>query len=180
MGLVMDNFGRRSKFLVVACGLASIVFLVLGISNSRSTVWIGTVLFAVNNSLSDLAIVMVPIIVGPSRAGVAYGLYGILGNSFDALTRFLSGVILESGDNGVVIYVWFPSAITFMGVLAWTGVYVLESRMSSIETPLDQIIETRMEYFHFATLCGIATESPELEEDRSSGNVDEVSEEMHV
>jgi hypothetical protein len=177
MGLYMDKFGRRSIVLVVACGMLLIGFLVLGIFKSSTAVWVVTVLFAINNSFSDLAIVTIPIIVGPSRAGVAYGLYGILGNTFDAMTSLLAGVIMESGDNGAEIFIWFSTAIAFLGTLAWVGVYVLESRMSFIETPLDQIVETRMEHFHFATLCAIAEESPELEEDRASGDVDVVLEE---
>jgi MFS family permease len=185
MGRAMDKFGHRSKFFLVGTGLASIGYLLLGISESSAAVWIGSVLFAINNSFGAHVIVMLPMIVGSSRAGLAYGVYGILGNIFDASTSFLSGVILDSGDNGAEMYVWFTFAMTFMGVLAWIGVYVLESRISFIETPLDQIIETRIEYFHFATLCGVAmendTESPGLEnKDSASGDVDEVPEEIHA
>jgi hypothetical protein len=168
MGRAMDKFGHRSKFFLVGTGLASIGYLLLGISESSAAVWIGSVLFAINNSFGAHVIIMLPMIVGSSRAGLAYGLYGILGNIFDASTSFLSGVILDSGDNGEEMYIWFTFAMTFMGVLAWIGVYVLESRISFIETPLDQIIETRIEYFHFATLCGVDmendAESTELEE----------------
>jgi hypothetical protein len=184
MGRAMDKFGHRSKFFLVGTGLASTGYLLLGISESSAAVWIGTVLFAINDSFCAHVVIMLPMIVGSSRAGLAYGLYGILGNIFDASTSFLSGVILNSGNNGAEMYVWFTFAMTFIGFLAWIGVYVLESRISFIETPLDQIIETRIEYFHFATLCGIAmkndTESPELEEDSASGDVDEVSEEIHA
>jgi hypothetical protein len=97
-------------------------------------------------------------IAGRSHAGVAYGVYGILGNTVDALISFVAGVILDSGENGSVTFIWFSVGVMLMGVFAWIGVCVLESRMSFIETPLDQIVETRNEHLFLATLSGVAGE----------------------
>jgi hypothetical protein len=43
-----------------------------------------------------------------------------------------------------------------MGVFAWSGARVLESRMSFVETPLDQIVETRNEHLFLATSSGVS------------------------
>jgi MFS family permease len=158
VGLGTDKFGKRSRLLAFASGVGLLAFLVLATTNDSAVVWVGTALLAVLNSFVDTGLVTIPMIAGRSHAGVAYGVYGILGNTVDALISFVAGVILDSGENGSVTFIWFSVGVMLMGVSAWIGVCVLESRMSFIETPLDQIVETRNEHLFLATLSGVAGE----------------------
>jgi MFS family permease len=172
MGFLTDKIGARARLnFVAACfGLAALVILLS--SDGSTVVWVATVLFAIMTSYADLAIVTIPLIVGPARAGLGYGMYSILGNTIDALNAYIAGVLLELPDgDGDTIFLLYSSVIAGVGVLCFVGVYLLEKDVSFMESPISHIIETSLGTLHSASMCSvIVAASPDDESGKGELN----------
>ena len=88
MGPLSDKYGQRSGSLGVFTIMACLAFVLLAVSDGGTTpVWIASILFAIQYGFGDtVAYISIRLIVGPSRAGIGYGVYGIVGNLMATVT----------------------------------------------------------------------------------------------
>lgn len=162
MGQLSDNWGRRSSCLAIASALSMIGFFVLAVSAGGSaSVWVATLLFALQYGFGDtVAYLSIRFIVGVSRAGVGYGVYGILGNLIATVVPIIGGVLMDQPDNGNDKVLWYFFGLMGIGVLCWVGVLLLEGHRSLLELPAEKVIETTDEDLQLAALCFVVGENP--------------------
>lgn len=157
LGILTDKIGSRAKICVIMALLGLIACVIMISTEKSPVVWVATILFAFVTGYADLAIVMIPVIVGPTRAGMGYGVYAIFGNLIDSFTAYLSGVLLLNGD---LAFLWFSALAFLLGILSYICVYFLERKMSFLERPLSKIVETDMKSYHYASMCEVVLDPP--------------------
>jgi len=153
VGLAIDHYGFRTLFFVIGCfgGIGGFVLLLL--VKSSTAVWIATLCFSILTAMHHHAIVLIPLVVGTSKAGAGYGLYGLIGNLTDALLTILAGAVLGNGN--IDNFLLFSVALMLAGILSWLGVYFLERKRSFVDLPLSKIIETSTLSLHVASLMHV-------------------------
>ena len=149
-GILTDKYGHRTILFTIGCIFGLAGFLALLFGSQPFVVWIATALISVMNGMQDHAIVIIPLVVGNSRVGAGYGLYGLLGNLFDALVSVISGQLLSGGNDDHFLI--FSAAIAVMGMISWIGVYFLERKRTFIEKPISEIVSTTAESLQAASL----------------------------
>jgi nitrate/nitrite transporter NarK len=183
MGGLSDRFGKRSLGLVIASSLSVVGFGVLALSSSGTApVWIASVLFALQYGFGDtVAYISIRFIVGVSRSGIGYGIYGVVGNLIATLVPMIGGFLIES-SNGTDKLLWYFTGLMALGTLFWVFVFLLEGPRSLLELPADQVIETSDEDLKLAALSYVASpvksSNPEDAIDEGSHGLD-VSTESH-
>ena len=116
-------------------------------------VWVASVLFALQYGFGDtVAYISIRFIVGVSRAGIGYGIYGIIGNLTATVVPIVGGVLLDM-DGGNEIVCWYFAGLMLFGALCWLVVRCGEGKRSLLELPEKEIIETSDEDVHLAALA---------------------------
>jgi len=154
MGALSDKCGKRSMSLFFACLLSMFGFIILALSTGGSVaVWVASVLFALQYGFGDtVAYISIRFIVGVSRAGIGYGIYGIIGNLAATVVPIVGGVLLDM-DGGNEIVCWYFAGLMLFGALCWLVVRCGEGKRSLLELPEKEIIETSDEDVHLAALA---------------------------
>eukprot|EP01043_Picozoa_sp_COSAG02_P018633 COSAG02_NODE_875_length_16279_cov_199.143078_3_plen_1291_part_00 len=157
MGPLSDKYGQRSLFLSAFTAFALLGFVLLAISggDNAAHVWVASLLFALQYGFGDtVAYISIRLIVGTSRAGVGYGVYGILGNLMATLVPLVGGMIMEM-DNSNDLICWYFAFLMLLGTACWMGVRWLEGPLSFLELPSSAIIETDDDHLQAACLAMI-------------------------
>ena len=107
-GPLSDKYGKRSLSLASACLLSVIGFAILAVSTGGDApVWVASMLFALQYGFGDtVAYISIRFIVGVSRAGVGYGIYGMLGNLIATLVPIIGGALMDQ-SNGEDKVLWY-------------------------------------------------------------------------
>jgi hypothetical protein len=132
-------------------GLVGCVLLLL--FEQPFAAWAATILFGILNALQDHAIVLIPLVVGESKAGAGYGLYGLLGNLSGAIITAGAGMVL--GMDGLDEFLLFSIALMAAAIFSWLGVYFLERKRSFVELPTSEIVTTSTISLHVASLMHV-------------------------
>jgi len=170
MGPLSDRYGKRSMSLAVVSLLSGVGFVILAASSGGDApVWIATMLFAFQYGFGDtVSYLSIRFIVGVSRAGVGYGVYGVFGNLIATVVPIIGGALLEqsNGDDKVA---WYFAILMGLGALCWMMVLFLEGPRSLMELPADKVIETSDKDIQIAALATIFDRPVSLEpkEERS-------------
>eukprot|EP00978_Attheya_sp_CCMP212_P024794 scaffold78526_cov59-Attheya_sp.AAC.4 len=153
MGPLSDKYGRRSLSLAFVTTLSMIGFGILAISSGGSTsVWIASMLFALQYGFGDtVAYISIRFIVGVSRAGIGYGVYGIIGNLIATVVPIIGGTLMDQ-DNGEDKVLWYFTGLMAIGAASWVMVFILEGPRSLLELPANKVIETSDEDIKMAAL----------------------------
>eukprot|EP00549_Striatella_unipunctata_P019143 CAMPEP_0118681368 /NCGR_PEP_ID=MMETSP0800-20121206/4898_1 /TAXON_ID=210618 ORGANISM="Striatella unipunctata, Strain CCMP2910" /NCGR_SAMPLE_ID=MMETSP0800 /ASSEMBLY_ACC=CAM_ASM_000638 /LENGTH=656 /DNA_ID=CAMNT_0006577653 /DNA_START=25 /DNA_END=1995 /DNA_ORIENTATION=- len=156
MGPLSDKYGKRAESLAFFSACAAVGFLVLAVGpSSEMTVWIATVLFAFQYGFGDtVSYVSIRFIVDPSRTGIGYGIYSVIGNLITTAVAIVAGIIIE-GANGLTNLCWFFFGLLIFGVLSWVIVAVLEGSRSLLALPCEDIIETSDDDLRIAALTSV-------------------------
>lgn len=144
MGPLSDKHGHRSMFLSAFTALAFLGFVLLAISegDNAAHVWIASLLFALQYGFGDtVAYISIRLIVGPSRAGIGYGVYGIIGNLMATLVPLVGGMVMEM-ENSNDLICWYFAFLMLLGTVCWAGVRWVEGPLSFLELPAAAIVET--------------------------------------
>ena len=143
MGPVSDKYGKRSLSLATACLLSVVGFAILAVSTGGvASVWVASMLFALQYGFGDtVAYISIRFIVGVSRAGIGYGVYGVFGNLIATVVPIIGGALLDQ-NNGNDKVLWYFSGLMGLGALCWVAVRFLEGARSLLELPADKVIET--------------------------------------
>ena len=161
VGEMSDRIGKRSLCLALGSFLACIGFGVLAISsgaNGKVPAWIASVLFAIQYGVGDtIAYLSIRFIVGVSRSGIGYGIYGVFGNLIATLVPMIGGFLMESSSNGIDKVLYYFAGLMGLGTISWLMIYVLEGQRSLLELPADRVIETSDEDLKLAALSYIAS-----------------------
>lgn len=88
-----------------------------------------------------VAYISIRFIVGVSRAGIGYGVYGVFGNLIATIVPIIGGSLLDQ-NNGNDIVLWYFSGLMGLGALCWIMVFFLEGARSLLELPAEKVIET--------------------------------------
>jgi nitrate/nitrite transporter NarK len=178
MGYLSDRIGKRSLGLVIGSSLSVVGFGVLASSSGGTApVWIASTLFALQYGFGDtVAYISIRFIVGVSRSGIGYGIYGVVGNLIATLVPMIGGFLKES-SNGTDKLLWYFTGLMGLGTLCWIFVWLLEGPRSLLELPADQVIETSDEDLKLAALSYIASpvKSPVADEEEEDHNELDVS-----
>ena len=155
-GPISDKYGKRSLSLAVACLLSLIGFAILALSNGgNAPVWAASMLFAFQYGFGDtVAYISIRFIVGISRAGIGYGVYGIFGNLIATIVPIIGGALLEK-SNGNDKVLWYFCGLMALGSLCWVMVFFLEGARSLLELPAEKVIETSDKDVQMASLTYI-------------------------
>ena len=131
MGALSDRIGKRSLCLAMGSFLSVIGFGILAMSSSgKATVWVASVLFALQYGFGDtVAYISIRFIVGVSRSGIGYGIYGIFGNLIATLVPMIGGFLMET-PNGTDKLLWYFTGLMGLGTLCWCLVLILEGPRS--------------------------------------------------
>ena len=158
MGSLSDKYGHRSASLVIACLVSAVGFAVLAIATGGSAaVWTASMLFAIQYGFGDtVAYISIRFIVGVSRAGIGYGIYGIIGNLTATIVPIIGGVLLDMA-NGNELVCWYFFGLMVFGALCWVAVRILEGKRSLLELPAEKIIETNDEDLQIAALSYVVS-----------------------
>jgi len=156
MGPLSDKYGRRSLSLAFVTALSMIGFGILAMSTGGSTsVWIASMLFAFQYGFGDtVAYISIRFIVGVSRAGIGYGVYGIIGNLIATVVPIIGGALMDQ-DNGENKVLWYFAGLMALGSASWVMVFILEGPRSLLELPANKVIETSDEDIKMAALTYI-------------------------
>jgi MFS family permease len=103
-----------------------------------------------------VAYISIRFIVGVSRSGIGYGIYGVVGNLIATLVPMIAGFLIES-SNGTDTLLWYFTGLMALGSLFWVFVFLLEGPRSLLELPADQVIETSDEDLKLAALSYVAS-----------------------
>ena len=90
-------------------------------------------------------------ILQQNRAGIGYGVYGIIGNLMATVVPLIGGYIIE-GEDGNNMICWYFAALMLLGTLCWAGVRALEGDDSLLELPSEAVIETDDDHLRAACL----------------------------
>jgi nitrate/nitrite transporter NarK len=153
MGPLSDKYGRRSLSLAFVTSLSMIGFGILAMSKGGSTsVWIASMLFAIQYGFGDtVAYISIRFIVGVSRAGIGYGVYGIIGNLIATVVPIIGGTLMDQ-NNGEDKVLWYFTGLMALGAASWVMVFILEGPRSLLELPANKVIETSDEDIKMAAL----------------------------
>ena len=170
-----DKYGQRSPSLAVASLVSMIGFGVLAIATGGgAAVWVATILFALQYGFGDtVAYISIRFIVGVSRAGVGYGIYGVLGNLIATVVPIVGGVLLDLESGGEEYVCWYFAGLMFVGAVCWMLVRVLQGPRSLLELPADQIIETSDEDIRLAALSFVIDGTPPANHTPATKDVDD-------
>lgn len=159
MGEMSDRIGKRSPCLAFGSFLTVIGFFLLATSSGGGTsVWIASILFSLQYGFGDtVAYIAIRFIVGANRAGIGYGIYGVLGNLIATVVTVIGGFVIEGSANGIDNVLWYFCGIMFLGTLCWVMVYLLEGRRSILELPATDVIETSDADLQLAALTYIVS-----------------------
>lgn len=160
-GFFSDWFGRRSLSLAVACVVSLIGFAILALSSGGSApAWVASMLFAIQYGFGDtVAYLSIRLIVGVSRAGIGYGIYGIFGNLIATLVPIIGGSLMEK-PNGYDKTLWYFCGLMAFGAVCWVAVFFLEGPRSLLELPADKVIETADRDIQMAALTSVVEGAP--------------------
>jgi hypothetical protein len=154
-------------------------FGVLAVSDTgKLPAWLASVLFALQYGFGDtVAYISIRFIVGVSRSGLGYGIYGVVGNLITTLVRMIAGFLMESSSNGIDKVLWYFMGVMGFGTLCWILVFALEGPRSLLELPADQVIETCDEDLKLAALSDVASpiksnQSDDLEDTNGEGELE--------
>ena len=178
VGDLSDRIGKRSLCLALGSFLSVVGFGTLALSsgaNGKIPAWIASVLFAVQYGIGDtIAYISIRFIVGVSRSGIGYGIYGVVGNLIATLVPMIGGFLMET-SNGIDKVLFYFTGLMALGTLAWLTVFVLEGQRSLLELPADKVIETSDEDLKLAALSYIASpiRSDDPGDERDSNDGDE-------
>lgn len=158
MGALSDRIGKRALCLAVGSSLSIVGFTILAVSEGGNTaVWTASTLFALQYGFGDtVAYISIRFIVGVSRSGLGYGVYGVFGNLIATLVPLIGGFLMESTD-GTTKLLWYFTGLMAAGTLCWIIVLLLEGSRSLMELPADQVIETSDEDLKLAALAYVAS-----------------------
>ena len=156
-GFLMDRYGNRSLLLCTANFVGMVGFLVLKWSNRSIYLWVASICFAITVSFADLGIVTIPLLVHRSQVGIAYGIYGLMGNSLDTLLSLSAGWLMSRDKEDA--YIWLCSSFMLIGCFSWLVVFHLGKNQTFIEKPTKKIIHTSREDICLASLVDIAKKS---------------------
>lgn len=158
IGKTFDRYGSRGKIGIglTSGGLFGIVLLL--ITDSHVAVWIATVLLSAMTAGLFVCVPTIPMITGPARTGLGYGLYCVLGNIIDGFNAFIAGVLIGAGENGDLYFILYSCGFIALGLCCWVLVYFLEKDMSFLERPSSKIVNTRLEDLVSASVCGMLHE----------------------
>ncbi len=156
-GFLMDRYGNRSLLLCAATFIGMVGFLVLQWSNRSIYLWIASICFAITISFADLAIVTIPLLVHRSQVGIAYGIYGLVGNSLDTLLSLSSGWLMSRNKEDM--YLQLCSTFMLIGCFSWLIVFHLGKNQTFIEKPTKSIIHTSREDICLASMVDIANQT---------------------
>jgi MFS family permease len=134
-GIFSDAYGRSSPSLVVACLVSMVGFAILAVASGGSVVpvWVASMLFALQYGFGDTVVyISIQFIVGASRAGIGYRVYGIFGNLIATVIPIAGGALAERGNNQVL---WYFTGLMASGVICWLVVWLLEGPRSLLEFP---------------------------------------------
>jgi len=160
-GYFSDWFGRRSLSLAAACLLSLVGFAILALSSGGSApAWVASMLFAIQYGFGDtVAYLSIRLIVGVSRAGVGYGVYGIFGNLIATIVPIIGGALMEK-DNGYNKTLWYFCGLMAFGAICWVAVFFLEGPRSLLELPAEKVIETADRDIQMAALTSVVGGDP--------------------
>lgn len=172
-GFFSDWFGRRSLSLAVACLVSLIGFAILAISNGGTApAWVASMLFALQYGFGDtVAYLSIRLIVGVSRAGIGYGIYGIFGNLIATIVPIIGGALMEK-ENGYNKTLWYFCGLMAFGAVCWVAVLFLEGPRSLLELPADKVIETADRDIQMAALTSVVEGSQVKNSMKASEKVD--------
>lgn len=178
IGELSDRTGQRSLGLALGSSLSAIGFLLLAVSTGGTpAVWIASTLFALQYGIGDtVAYISIRFIVGVSRSGIGYGIYGVVGNLVATVVPIVGGILMESGaeadgignENAVL---WYFAGLMGLGTVTWITVWLLEGPRSLIELPANQVIETTDENLRAAALCFVVSPPTSQKDVGSSSDV---------
>ena len=154
MGPLSDKNGQRSSSLGGFTALSMLGFIVLAISGGQNPghIWFASFFFALQYGFGDtVAYISIRLIVGPSRAGIGYGVYGIIGNLLATLVPLVGGIVIEMEDGNDMIC-WYFAFLMFLGSACWVGVRYIEGPVSFLELPAEAVVETDDEHLQAACL----------------------------
>eukprot|EP00041_Stephanoeca_diplocostata_P032889 m.1068626 g.1068626 ORF g.1068626 m.1068626 type:complete len:715 (+) comp24225_c0_seq24:402-2546(+) len=155
-GPMSDWLGNRALLLAAFNVPAVIGFAMLG--STSVTPWVATVLFALQYGFGDtVAYPCIRLMVGAHRAGVGYGIFGIFGNFFAAITPVFAGMIVD-GDDGLNRMCWYWSALMMAAVVIWVMVHFMMGADSPLELPEKDIVEASDSNVAFAALLALDPE----------------------
>ena len=115
-------------------------------------VWIATVLLSAMTAGLFVCVPSIPLITGPARTGLGYGLYAVFGNIIDGFNAYIAGVLISTGDMAFILY---SLGFVTIGFGCWVLVYFLEKDMSFLERPTQNIVTTRLDDLVSASICGL-------------------------
>lgn len=158
MGDLSDRIGKRSICLAAGSSLSVVGFVVLAISTTgKLPVWVASVLFALQYGFGDtVAYISIRFIVGVSRSGIGYGVYGVFGNLIATLVPMIGGFLMETSD-GMDKLLWYFAGLMAFGTFCWVMVFILEGPRSLLELPAEKVIETSDEDLRLAALSYVAS-----------------------
>jgi len=161
MGAISDKYGKRSLSLAFACLLSLIGFAILALSSGGdASVWAASMLFAIQYGFGDtVAYISIRFIVGISRAGIGYGVYGIFGNLIATIVPIIGGALLDKQDGNDKV-LWYFCGLMGLGSLCWVMVFFLEGVRSLLELPADKVIETSDNDVQMAALTYVVGRPP--------------------
>lgn len=176
MGPLSDKYGQRSLSLAFVCSLAMVGFAVLALTDGGDApVWIASILFAVQYAYGDtVAYLSIRFIVGTSRAGIGYGVYGIFGNLIATIVPIVGGALMDQ-SNGNDKVLWYFAGLMALGAFCWLSCYLLEGPRSLLELPADNVIETSDKDIQAAALTYVAAPPPRKDENKEALDVPDAS-----
>ena len=138
-----------------AFGIFTIVgFALLAVTDV--TPWVATVLFALTYGFGDtVAYPNIRLLCGAHRAGIGYGIFGVMGGGFAVVVPMIGGYIFDADTSGTTVC-WYFAGLAGLASLLWALVSCMEGRKSAIELPASKLIESSDEHIEAAALAGIA------------------------
>eukprot|EP01023_Acetabularia_acetabulum_P040733 TRINITY_DN3953_c0_g1_i2.p1 TRINITY_DN3953_c0_g1~~TRINITY_DN3953_c0_g1_i2.p1 ORF type:complete len:642 (+),score=137.09 TRINITY_DN3953_c0_g1_i2:61-1986(+) len=162
-GPLSDYFGGRALSMALWMIPSVVAFLLFGFFSSL-TPWVGIVLLGMTYGWGDtVSYASIRLLVGPDRAGLGYGIFGMVGSFLGFLVPEIGGKIYAAPDGGVNIN-WYFAALCGFGGLCWLVVRLLEGPKSAMELPASKLIETEDADINVASMYAILGSGKEGEE----------------
>lgn len=150
MGPMSDYLGSRSVTMALFLIPAVAAFILY--ATTKITPWVGIVLLGITYGWGDtVSYSSIRLLVGAERAGLGYGLFGLVGNVFGLAVPIIGGYIYEA-PGGMVNISWYFAAMCGLGAICWAMVRVLEGPKSAMELPASKLIETEDTDINAATM----------------------------
>ena len=161
MGPLSDYLGNRSITMAAFLVPAVVAFVIYATTTFNP--WYGIVLLGITYGWGDtVSYSSIRLLVGADRAGLGYGIFGLVGNVFGLAVPVIGGIIFQ-GPNGEVNISWYFAAMCGTGALCWAVVRVLEGPKSAMELPASELIETEDEDINRAAMYGLLGQGSTVE-----------------